>query len=207
MATEDWMSLAEPNAEWAAVSFLLLSRQHGQNMNDPDANIAKYVKQLGGMLDLGNFDDIPSMREFFNGMKAQMVAALGPPNPNVHEEDKHVKARDGAEIRLRIYSPKKAPANGSPLAFIIHGGGFCIGEPENETVLVRYRYLDRPGYSSGMRLTWMQCRRLSDDLGFVCVSVDYRLAPEHPFPVPVNDCFDALHWVRVAFYRLARHGY
>lgn len=38
------------------------------------------------------------------------------------------------------------------------------------------------------------CRMFARDLGAVCVNVDYRLAPEHPFPTGVEDCWDALQW-------------
>jgi acetyl esterase/lipase len=38
------------------------------------------------------------------------------------------------------------------------------------------------------------CRNLVQRFNAVCVNVDYRLAPEHPFPTPINDCWDALQW-------------
>lgn len=38
------------------------------------------------------------------------------------------------------------------------------------------------------------CRKLVQRFGAVCVNVEYRLAPEHPFPTPINDCWDALQW-------------
>jgi hypothetical protein len=57
---------------------------------------------------------------------------------------------------------------------MLHGGGWCIGGLENEE---------------------LQCRLLASKLGCVCVNVDYRLAPEHKFPVPVYDCIDATNWV------------
>ncbi len=39
------------------------------------------------------------------------------------------------------------------------------------------------------------CRRFSQELGIIVAAVDYRLAPEHPFPVPLHDCHDALLWL------------
>ncbi|KAB8291547.1 hypothetical protein EYC80_006348 [Monilinia laxa] len=68
--------------------------------------------------------------------------------------------------------PRTPPSGGSPVFVVYHGGGFCLGGLENETVL---------------------CRQWTE-LGGVAVNVDYRLAPEHPFPTGINDAFDALKW-------------
>ena len=57
----------------------------------------------------------------------------------------------------------------------IHGGGFVMGHP------VTYHEL---------------CSRFAHDVGIVVVSVDYRLAPEHPFPAGLEDCYAALQWVQ-----------
>ena len=56
----------------------------------------------------------------------------------------------------------------------IHGGGYVIGHPGQDDVL---------------------CRRYAQRLGVTVASVDYRLAPEHPYPVPVEDCYSALTWL------------
>jgi acetyl esterase/lipase len=40
----------------------------------------------------------------------------------------------------------------------------------------------------------LNCRMFARDLGAVCVNVDYRLAPEHPFPTQTNDCWDVIKW-------------
>jgi acetyl esterase/lipase len=39
------------------------------------------------------------------------------------------------------------------------------------------------------------CRHLAEQVGMVVAAVDYRLAPEHPFPIPLHDCYDALAWL------------
>ena len=77
------------------------------------------------------------------------------------------------EIPVWVYRP--AASNGRTGALVwMHGGGYVVGSPE-----VQHHV----------------CSRLSAELGIVVVSVDYRLAPEHPFPAPLEDCYAALRWV------------
>jgi acetyl esterase/lipase len=97
-----------------------------------------------------------------------------PTSANYEEEDRQIPVRDGACITVRIHRPKKPPVEGSPVFVVYHGGGFVFGDLDSEAVLCRQ---------------WVE-------LGGVAVNVDYRLAPEHPFPGPVHDAFDALKWVR-----------
>ncbi len=56
----------------------------------------------------------------------------------------------------------------------IHGGGYVIGEAAQDDVL---------------------CRRFAKELGAIVASVDYRLAPEHPYPASLEDCYSALSWL------------
>jgi acetyl esterase len=75
-------------------------------------------------------------------------------------------------IPVRHYDPgAKAPA---PALVFFHGGGWVIGN---------------------IHVYDGVCRRLASYGGFPVVSVDYRLAPEHKFPAPLEDCVAALHWV------------
>jgi len=76
------------------------------------------------------------------------------------------------DLPLRIYRPPETPA---PTLVFFHGGGWCLGTLDSADDLAR-------------RL----CRRV----GAVVVSVDYRLAPEHPFPAAVDDAIRALRWCR-----------
>lgn len=102
-----------------------------------------------------------------------MSAQMGSNIPGVKETDHQVAMRDGHKITCRVYQPETPPANGSPLIVIYHGGGWCIGGLENEELL---------------------CRLLTSRLGATCVNVDYRLAPEHKWPVGPDDCYDATKW-------------
>jgi acetyl esterase/lipase len=66
---------------------------------------------------------------------------------------------------------------------MLHGGGFCLGGLDNEVLI---------------------CRKWCTEFNGLCINVDYRLAPEHPFPVPVNDGWDAVKWVSEAIAMRAR---
>ena len=90
--------------------------------------------------------------------------------PEVPSYDVSVPTRDGASIRVRVYAPDGAT---TPVLYA-HGGGFAIG-----------------GLASCDHI----CRRLAVESEAVVVSVEYRLAPEHPFPGPLQDCEDALDWL------------
>ncbi len=78
---------------------------------------------------------------------------------------------DGGEAPIRVYRPKAA--DGGVLVYF-HGGGWVLGglDSHDET-----------------------CRRLAAGSGAVVVAVDYRLAPETPFPGAANDCYNATAWV------------
>jgi acetyl esterase/lipase len=77
-----------------------------------------------------------------------------------------------ATVRLhRPPGPRRAPG---PALLWIHGGGLVMGTAAQDDDL---------------------CRKLASDLGLVVGAVDYRRAPEHPFPEPLDDCHDALVWL------------
>ena len=80
-------------------------------------------------------------------------------------------ARPTADVPARLYRPD-APTAGELFVFF-HGGGWEVGSVET---------YDRP------------IRRLANDSGMSVLSVDYRLAPEHPFPAALDDCMAALEW-------------
>ncbi len=84
-------------------------------------------------------------------------------------EDVDLPTRAG-KIRGRLLMPKAAP---KALIVFYHGGGWVIGGIDESDLIARV---------------------LVEKTGAGVVLVDYRLAPEHPFPVPIEDCYDALLW-------------
>ena len=77
------------------------------------------------------------------------------------------------DVAIRLYSPEGLE-QAVPAILHIHGGGFVIGDLDSELG---------------------SCVALCRQLGAVVVSVDYRLAPETPYPGPLEDCYAALEWV------------
>ena len=102
-----------------------------------------------------------------------LLASLGgPPEEAVPTQDRTVPGVDGNDIPVRIYRPQSDQP--LPVVVYFHGGGFVIGDIATHDTT---------------------CHRLAAGVPAVIVSVDYRLAPEHPFPAAVDDCEAATKWV------------
>lgn len=80
----------------------------------------------------------------------------------------------GHRVPARLYRPRQAQSRG-PAVIYVHGGGGMIGSVDVYDAV---------------------CRLIADDTGMVVISVEYRLAPEHPFPAGVEDALAAYRWVR-----------
>jgi len=135
-----------------------------------DPELAPIVPLLPTVID---WSDISQARA--NMEKMILDAAPGePPADQVRFEDLMIPGTSGdPQVRVRVYRPTKA-ATPSPALLYIHGGGFCFGSIETEHL----------GAGAAAIAT-----------NAVTVSVDYRLAPEHPFPAGVEDCYTALCWI------------
>jgi acetyl esterase/lipase len=78
------------------------------------------------------------------------------------------------DVTVRVYAPTERTSDAVPAVLYIHGGGFFLGSIDTEH-----------GGSA----------RMAQELGVVVVSVEYRLAPEDPFPAGLEDCYAALVWL------------
>jgi acetyl esterase/lipase len=119
-----------------------------------------------------DLSDIPALRE--NPMEMPVPEIHLPGLETVTTETRRVPGPDGApDVTVYVYSPPREDAL-LPGLLWIHGGGYVLGSAE----------LDAPN-----------AKRMALVASCVVVSVDYRLAPENPFPAPVEDCYAALHWM------------
>ncbi|MFT4641176.1 MAG: acetyl esterase [Verrucomicrobiales bacterium] len=82
--------------------------------------------------------------------------------------------RSSGGVPFRVYRPAEAPEGRLPVVLYMHGGGWVVGNVGTHDTL---------------------CRHLANTSQVVIVSVEYRLAPEHPFPVPLEDCQDVLNHI------------
>ncbi|MFN0089942.1 MAG: alpha/beta hydrolase [Acidimicrobiales bacterium] len=105
-----------------------------------------------------------------------VAALLGPGEPVAEVRDLVAPGPPGGPpVRVRLYRPATEPPAGRPLPAVVycHGGGFVMGDLDTH---------DR------------ECRALANRSGALVASVDYRLAPEHPFPAALDDAWAALGW-------------
>ena len=134
---------------------------------DPElAAVMEFLPE--GDLDLAKPDQTrAAFEDMIKAMNADMDTS------GVDIEERQIPGPEGApEVTVRIYTPEGL-ADTSAGILHIHGGGFVIGSLDSEM-------------GSAINL----CRKL----GVVVVSVDYRLAPETPFPGGLEDCYAALSW-------------
>ncbi|KZE94886.1 Carboxylesterase NlhH [Agromyces sp. NDB4Y10] len=112
--------------------------------------------------------------------------ALVPPTgaeavPDVDVTVVYLPVRDGV-ARAQVYRPQSADAAAElPVILYFHGGGFTVGSSDDTDYLTR---------------------RLARDNGALVVSADYRLAPEYPFPTPLDDVLDVYRWLTTDAARL-----
>lgn len=79
-----------------------------------------------------------------------------------------------SELLIKIYEKKDRGDKRLPAVFWIHGGGYVMGHPDVDDGI---------------------CEKFVLDANCVVVSLDYRLAPEHPYPAAIEDCYAGLKWM------------
>src|ERR1700722_19259991 len=122
------------------------------------------LRDAAAGLDVNEFqaESLPAERERADRIAADRAAAVD--IGNVAIEDRAIPGPAGRQLGLRLY---RGPAtSAAPLVLYAHGGGFVTGNLDTDHA---------------------HCLRLARDAGCLVVSVDYRLAPEHPCPAALDD--------------------
>ncbi|WP_405105528.1 alpha/beta hydrolase [Micromonospora sp. NBC_01405] len=132
-----------------------------------DAELAPWAPMLP-ILDLR---DPAAAREVGRAIAAQLPQ---PDLTGLTVLDRTVPGPDGAPaVPVRIYTPQPA-ATPAPAVLHLHGGGFVLGD-------LALEHADAAAFATG--------------IGAVVIAVDYRLAPEEPFPAALEDCYAVLCWL------------
>ena len=129
---------------------------------------------LEGLLQVmpGGFNAIPDIVQRRAVLSQMLSATPVPENPNI-EISNHIAKGPAGDIAVRVYSPKNV-SKPAPGLIYIHGGGMIMGGLDGEDGT---------------------CQMMADRLGAVIASVDYRKAPEDPYPAAPEDCYAASSWV------------
>ena len=124
---------------------------------------------------LESFTDFEFKVEHLEAMRAGMAQLAQPltSTETIHISNELIKGIHDNDIRVRIYKPTQQDSI-LPVLLWIHGGGYIIGSIDDNDDL---------------------CVQIVEAAQCVVVSVDYRLAPEHPYPAPLEDCYSALKWI------------
>lgn len=148
---------------------LAASRRAAVDGRTLDSEIAALLRldDLTHRSDSTRFDPVTARARF-----AADIFTTNLPPPEVDHYDREIPSRAGV-LGARLYVPSRA-ASPSPGIVYFHGGGWVIGSVATHDIL---------------------CRRLAHETQCRVISVDYRLAPEHPFPGAAEDAVNATRFV------------
>ena len=137
-------------------------------MNTKHMVDSELAQALAGMPPLNpSAETLPALRT-----AVAEFQATAPPAPGVTVEERFLPRSDGTSLRILIYLPASPSRTGGLLWF--HGGGMIMATPD--------------GYEA-------QSRYFAHRMGCVVVAVDFRLAPDHPYPAGLEDGHQALQWL------------
>jgi len=138
--------------------------QHETTPHPVDPAIEPYIERFRATMEAEGVTIDDARKRY-----AALLAEQGNPDGPVRTLDLEIPTRHGA-MRARHYRPANET---SALLFYMHGGGFAVGDLESVDMVLH---------------------TISQRAGIAILSVDYALAPEHPYPVALEQCRDALVW-------------
>lgn len=115
-----------------------------------------------------NMESVNKLREMFNSVDSIPII-----DTEVSRKQYMISAEDGYEIPMSCFTREHQPED-SPILYFIHGGGFFAGSTDVVEDALKY---------------------LVETTGIIVFSIDYRLAPENPYPVGHEDCYVGLKWI------------
>jgi acetyl esterase/lipase len=121
---------------------------------------------------LFDFDDMTGTRERLAHLY-DVALREAATQDDVVTTDLVIARPDAPDLTLRVHRPPGEQVRSLPCVYWIHGGGMVIGSPRDDDA---------------------KCAGLVERLRCVVLAPDYRLAPEHPYPAPVDDCYEGLTW-------------
>jgi acetyl esterase len=147
--------------------------------DEPDPQVQQFLQLYESM-------DVPELHELSPPQAREVQEQLSQADPDIDLPTVEDRTIDGpaGEIPIRLYDPRTDDEQ-TPLLVYFHGGGFVVGSLDTHDGV---------------------CRKLADETGYPVLSVDYRLAPEHPFPAGLNDCYAAVEWASSAHDELNTDG-
>ena len=141
----------------------------GERTMDPKAQlVGEFVKSIRVP---GYFPPLTELRQQLRTMVTLMDE---PAPPLARIEDIRIPGPAGA-LPARVYDASSDRGTARPVVLYFHGGGWVQGDLETHHGL---------------------CARVASRSGALAIALDYRLAPEHPFPAAVDDCVTAYRWLR-----------
>jgi acetyl esterase/lipase len=135
-----------------------------------DREVAAALVAVG--FDSVSYPSHPNGVAEFRASRPVVTITIDPASP-ITTRDVRVPGPAGdPDVLVRVYSPPPG-ATAKPCVYWIHGGGYIFGSIDTSD---------------------LRCVQMAELLDCVVVSVEYRLAPEHPFPAPLEDCYAGLKW-------------
>lgn len=136
--------------------------------NKTSRKISKEIKERLDRLKIK-----PDQIELIHTQIRHLTRQFETPGPNMKQITDFSVSHQSHQVPVRLYTPYQIPSRISPCLIYLHGGGFVTCSLDSHDGL---------------------CRRLASGSGYQVLSVDYRLAPAHPYPAAPQDCETVLQW-------------